>query len=43
MGVIETASFTGACEEHFHIFMPPSFPLKPVTGGGTDHAWPHGI
>lgn len=30
---MEIASFTDPCEEHFHIFMPSSFPLKAVKGG----------
>lgn len=34
MGMMEIASFTDPCEEHFHIFMPSSFPLKTVKGGG---------
>lgn len=33
MGMMEIASFTDPCEEHFHIFMPSSFPLKAVKGG----------
>ena len=33
MGMMEIASFTDPCEEHFHIFMPSSFPLKGVKGG----------
>lgn len=39
MGMMEIASFTDPCEEHFHIFMPLSFPLKTVKGGGMDPAW----
>lgn len=33
MGLMEIVSFTDPCEEHFHIFMPSSFPLKVVKGG----------
>lgn len=33
MGLMEIASFTDPCEEHFHIFMPSSLPLKVVKGG----------
>ena len=30
---MEIASFTDPCEEHFHISMPSSLPLKAVKGG----------
>lgn len=34
MAMMEIASFTDPCEEHFHIFMPSSFPLKTREGRG---------
>ncbi len=39
MGMMEIASFTDPCEEHFHIFMPSSFPFENREGRGMDPAW----